>query len=95
MKKKRKELMEKVKATAKKLDYFTRAVRLEEIPLMRAAIEPEAQAARELFEQHQVEMEQHSQMEHAKQLKERGRLIKMKEDCQVGGYPWQVAAILY
>ncbi|VDQ00213.1 unnamed protein product [Trichobilharzia regenti] len=84
VKKKRKELAEKAKNMAKKLDYYTRACRLEEIPLLQANIEPEAIQARELFEQSAREIEEHSKAEHARQLKERNRLIRMKPDVQVG-----------
>ncbi|CAH8851663.1 unnamed protein product [Trichobilharzia szidati] len=82
VKKKRKELAEKAKNMAKKLDYYTRACRLEEIPLLQANIEPEAIQARELFEQSAREIEEHSKEEHARQLKERNRLIRMKPDVQ-------------
>ncbi|GAA51591.1 translation initiation factor 3 subunit A, partial [Clonorchis sinensis] len=82
VKKKRKEAAEKAKALAKKLDYFVRAVRLEEIPLLQAAIEPEARTARELYERSVTELEEHSKAEHARQLKERNRLIRMKPDIQ-------------
>ncbi|TGZ64661.1 hypothetical protein CRM22_006245 [Opisthorchis felineus] len=82
VKKKRKEAAEKAKALAKKLDYFVRAVRLEEIPLLQAAIEPEARTARELYERSVAELEEHSKAEHARQLKERNRLIRMKPDIQ-------------
>ncbi|CAH8531206.1 unnamed protein product [Heterobilharzia americana] len=82
VKKKRKEIAEKAKTMAKKLDYYTRACRLEEIPLLQANIEPEAIQARELFEQSTREIEEHSKAEHARQLKERNRLIRMKSDVQ-------------
>lgn len=68
---------------AKKLDYYTRACRIEEIPLLQANIEPEAIESRELFEQSVREIEEHSKAEHARQLKERNRLIRMKSDVQV------------
>ncbi|KAK4471468.1 hypothetical protein MN116_004578 [Schistosoma mekongi] len=82
VKKKRKELAEKAKTMAKKLDYYTRACRIEEIPLLQANIEPEAIESRELFEQSTREIEEHSKAEHARQLKERNRLIRMKPDVQ-------------
>ncbi|CAH8557000.1 unnamed protein product [Schistosoma margrebowiei] len=82
VKKKRKELAEKAKTMAKKLDYYTRACRIEEIPLLQAKIEPEAIESRELFEQSVREIEEHSKAEHARQLKERNRLIRMKSDVQ-------------
>ncbi|CAH8477640.1 unnamed protein product [Dicrocoelium dendriticum] len=90
--KKRKEVAEKAKAVAKKLDYYTRAIRLEEIPLLRAAIEPEAQKAREMYERSVAELEEHAKTEHARQLKERNRLIRMKSDVQ--RLPKQLLAML-
>ncbi|CAH8507248.1 unnamed protein product [Schistosoma turkestanicum] len=82
VKKKRKELAEKAKTMAKKLDYYTRACRIEEIPLLQANIEPEAMESRQLFEQSVREIEELSKAEHTRLLKERNRLIRMKPDVQ-------------
>ncbi|VDP91606.1 unnamed protein product [Echinostoma caproni] len=81
--KKRKELTEKAKAMAKKLDYYTRACRLEELPLLMAAVEPEAEKSREEHERSMREIEEHSKAEHERQLAEKNRLIRMKADVQV------------
>ncbi|THD20101.1 Eukaryotic translation initiation factor 3 subunit A [Fasciola hepatica] len=81
--KKRKELAEKAKAMAKKLDYYTRACRLEELPLLQAAVEPEAEKAREEYERSIREIEEHSKAEHERQLAEKNRLIRMKTDVQL------------
>lgn len=82
VKKKRKEVVEKAKSMAKKLDYFTRAARLEEIPLLQAKIEPESIAAREFFERNVKEQEDNARAEHARQLKDCQRLVRIKSDVQ-------------
>ncbi|KAF6772886.1 hypothetical protein AHF37_08123 [Paragonimus kellicotti] len=83
VRKKRKETAEKAKILARKLDYYTRAMRLEEIPLLQAAVKPAADHAREMHERCVRELEEHSKAEHARQLKDRNRLIRMKSDVQL------------
>ncbi|KAF7255353.1 hypothetical protein EG68_07526 [Paragonimus skrjabini miyazakii] len=82
VRKKRKETAEKAKILARKLDYYTRAMRLEEIPLLQAAVKPAADHAREMHDRCVRELEEHSKAEHARQLKDRNRLIRMKSDVQ-------------
>ncbi|KAF5400366.1 Eukaryotic translation initiation factor 3 subunit A [Paragonimus heterotremus] len=83
VRKKRKETAEKAKILARKLDYYTRAMRLEEIPLLQAAVKPAADHAREMHDRCVRELEEHSKAEHARQLKDRNRLIRMKSDVQL------------
>lgn len=80
---------------AKKLDYYTRACRLEELPLLQAAVEPEAQKAREEHERSMREIEEHSRAEHERQLAEKNRLIRMKADVQVSFFVYYPGVIVH
>ncbi|KAL7064124.1 hypothetical protein AAHC03_05144 [Spirometra sp. Aus1] len=81
--KKRRDLLEKASARARKLDHLTRAMRLEEIPLLREAAVAEERERRELYEKAQQEAEDNSRKEHENRLKNRDRLVRMQSDVQL------------
>jgi len=55
LQKERREMQQKLKSQEKKLDYFERAKRLEEIPLLQKAFEAKQIADRQFWEQQEKE----------------------------------------
>ncbi|VDL96069.1 unnamed protein product [Schistocephalus solidus] len=80
--KKRRDLLEKASARARKVDHLTRAMRLEEIPLLREAAVAEERERRELYEKAQQEAEDNSRKEHENRLKNQSRLMRMQSDVE-------------
>ncbi|VEL14239.1 unnamed protein product, partial [Protopolystoma xenopodis] len=74
MNKKRREIAEKAKKRATKLDYFARAARLEELDLLKETAKVDIQQARDLHSQTQREIEEKAILEHQQRLKDRQRL---------------------
>ncbi|KAL8187270.1 UNVERIFIED_CONTAM: hypothetical protein K2H54_042264 [Gekko kuhli] len=80
LEKEKKELQERLKNQEKKIDYFERAKRLEEIPLIKSAYEEQRVRDMELWEQQEEERITTMQLEREKALEHKGRLSRMLED---------------
>ncbi|XP_046383797.1 eukaryotic translation initiation factor 3 subunit A isoform X2 [Ischnura elegans] len=80
LQKERKELQQKLKSQEKKVDYFERAKRLEEIPLLEKAFEEKQVKDRELWEQMEKERIQTLIEERHAAVQHRERLARMVED---------------
>ncbi|XP_015262393.1 PREDICTED: eukaryotic translation initiation factor 3 subunit A isoform X1 [Gekko japonicus] len=80
LEKEKKELQERLKNQEKKIDYFERAKRLEEIPLIKSAYEEQRVRDMELWEQQEEERITTMQLEREKALEHKGRLSRMLEE---------------
>ncbi|XP_032550811.1 eukaryotic translation initiation factor 3 subunit A isoform X1 [Chiroxiphia lanceolata] len=80
LEKEKKELQERLKNQEKKIDYFERAKRLEEIPLIKTAYEEQRVHDMELWEQQEEERITTLQLEREKALEHKSRLSRMLED---------------
>ncbi|XP_072851584.2 eukaryotic translation initiation factor 3 subunit A [Pogona vitticeps] len=80
LEKEKKELQERLKNQEKKIDYFERAKRLEEIPLIKSAYEEQRIRDMDLWEQQEEERITNMQMEREKALEHKKRLSRMVED---------------
>ncbi|KFO87458.1 Eukaryotic translation initiation factor 3 subunit A, partial [Buceros rhinoceros silvestris] len=80
LEKEKKELQERLKNQEKKIDYFERAKRLEEIPLIKTAYEEQRVRDMELWEQQEEERITTLQLEREKALEHKNRLSRMLED---------------
>ncbi|KFO11829.1 Eukaryotic translation initiation factor 3 subunit A, partial [Balearica regulorum gibbericeps] len=80
LEKEKKELQERLKNQEKKIDYFERAKRLEEIPLIKTAYEEQRVHDMELWEQQEEERITTLQLEREKALEHKNRLSRMLED---------------
>ncbi|KAF6108456.1 eukaryotic translation initiation factor 3 subunit A [Phyllostomus discolor] len=80
LEKEKKELQERLKNQEKKIDYFERAKRLEEIPLIKSAYEEQRIKDMDLWEQQEEERITTMQLEREKALEHKNRLSRMLED---------------
>ncbi|XP_030628916.1 eukaryotic translation initiation factor 3 subunit A [Chanos chanos] len=80
LEKEKKELQERLKNQEKKIDYFERAKRLEEIPLIKKAYEEQRVKDMELWEQQEEERINSMKVEREKALEHKQRMSRMMED---------------
>ncbi|XP_039403655.1 eukaryotic translation initiation factor 3 subunit A isoform X6 [Mauremys reevesii] len=80
LEKEKKELQERLKNQEKKIDYFERAKRLEEIPLIKTAYEEQRIRDMDLWEQQEEERISTMQLEREKALEHKNRMSRMVED---------------
>ncbi|XP_074855165.1 eukaryotic translation initiation factor 3 subunit A [Carettochelys insculpta] len=80
LEKEKKELQERLKNQEKKIDYFERAKRLEEIPLIKTAYEEQRIRDMDLWEQQEEERITTMQLEREKALEHKKRMSRMVED---------------
>uniref|UniRef100_A0A672NGE7 Eukaryotic translation initiation factor 3 subunit A n=1 Tax=Sinocyclocheilus grahami TaxID=75366 RepID=A0A672NGE7_SINGR len=80
LEKEKKELQERLKNQEKKIDYFERAKRLEEIPLIKKAYEEQRIKDMELWELQEEERISNMKMEREKALEHKQRMSRMMED---------------
>nr|KAF6322249.1 eukaryotic translation initiation factor 3 subunit A [Pipistrellus kuhlii] len=80
LEKEKKELQERLKNQEKKIDYFERAKRLEEIPLIKSAYEEQRIKDMDLWEQQEEERITTMQLEREKALEHKNRMSRMVED---------------
>ena len=80
LEKEKKELQDKLRAQEKKIDYFQRAVRLEEIPLLKEQCEVEKVQNREFFEEQEKERIEKLKAERIQAIANRDRLARIQKD---------------
>ncbi|XP_053731288.1 eukaryotic translation initiation factor 3 subunit A [Synchiropus splendidus] len=80
LEKEKKELQERLKNQEKKIDYFERAKRLEEIPLIKKAYEEQRVKDMELWELQEEERISNMKVEREKALEHKKRMSRMMED---------------
>ncbi|KAL2083545.1 hypothetical protein ACEWY4_021318 [Coilia grayii] len=80
LEKEKKELQERLKNQEKKIDYFERAKRLEEIPLIKKAYEEQRVKDMELWELQEEERISNMKIEREKALEHKQRMSRMLED---------------
>ncbi|TRY92234.1 hypothetical protein DNTS_024068 [Danionella cerebrum] len=80
LEKEKKELQERLKNQEKKIDYFERAKRLEEIPLIKKAYEEQRIKDMELWELQEEERITNMKIEREKALEHKQRMSRMMED---------------
>ncbi|XP_041866391.1 eukaryotic translation initiation factor 3 subunit A [Melanotaenia boesemani] len=80
LEKEKKELQERLKNQEKKIDYFERAKRLEEIPLIKKAYEEQRVKDMELWELQEEERINNMKVEREKALEHKKRMSRMIED---------------
>ncbi|XP_008320357.1 eukaryotic translation initiation factor 3 subunit A isoform X2 [Cynoglossus semilaevis] len=80
LEKEKKELQERLKNQEKKIDYFERAKRLEEIPLIKNAYEEQRVKDMELWELQEEERISNLKVEREKALEHKKRMSRMMED---------------
>ncbi|XP_062376254.1 eukaryotic translation initiation factor 3 subunit A [Sardina pilchardus] len=80
LEKEKKELQERLKNQEKKIDYFERAKRLEEIPLIKKAYEEQRVKDMELWELQEDERISNMKIEREKALEHKQRMSRMLED---------------
>ncbi|KPP72372.1 eukaryotic translation initiation factor 3 subunit A-like [Scleropages formosus] len=80
LEKEKKELQERLKNQEKKIDYFERAKRLEEIPLIKKAYEEQRIKDMELWELQEEERISNMKVEREKALEHKQRMSRMLED---------------
>nr|XP_014345835.1 PREDICTED: eukaryotic translation initiation factor 3 subunit A [Latimeria chalumnae] len=80
LEKEKKELQERLKNQEKKIDYFERAKRLEEIPLIKKAYEEQRVNDMEVWEQQEEERIMNMKLEREKALEHKRRMFRMLED---------------
>ncbi|XP_056147789.1 eukaryotic translation initiation factor 3 subunit A [Lampris incognitus] len=80
LEKEKKELQERLKNQEKKIDYFERAKRLEEIPLIKKAYEEQRVKDMELWELQEEERISNMKVEREKALEHKMRMSRMMED---------------
>uniref|UniRef100_A0A3B4A2E1 Eukaryotic translation initiation factor 3 subunit A n=1 Tax=Periophthalmus magnuspinnatus TaxID=409849 RepID=A0A3B4A2E1_9GOBI len=80
LEKEKKELQERLKNQEKKIDYFERAERLEEIPLIKKAYEEQRVKDMELWELQEEERISNMKVEREKALEHKKRMSRMIED---------------
>ncbi|ETE70552.1 Eukaryotic translation initiation factor 3 subunit A [Ophiophagus hannah] len=83
LEKEKKELQERLKNQEKKIDYFERAKRLEEIPLIKTAYEEQRIRDMDLWEQQEEERITTMQQEREKALEHKNRMSRMIEDSEL------------
>ncbi|XP_067092323.1 eukaryotic translation initiation factor 3 subunit A [Osmerus mordax] len=80
LEKEKKELQERLKNQEKKIDYFERAKRLEEIPLIKKAYDEQRIKDMELWELQEEERISNMKVEREKALEHKQRMSRMMED---------------
>ncbi|XP_076830245.1 eukaryotic translation initiation factor 3 subunit A [Brachyhypopomus gauderio] len=80
LEKEKKELQERLKNQEKKIDYFERAKRLEEIPLIKTAYEEQRLKDMELWELQEEERINNMKVERERALEHKNRMCRMVED---------------
>ncbi|XP_066549766.1 eukaryotic translation initiation factor 3 subunit A isoform X2 [Amia ocellicauda] len=80
LEKEKRELQERLKNQEKKIDYFERAKRLEEIPLIKKAYEEQRIQDMELWELQEEERISNMKVEREKALEHKQRMSRMMED---------------
>nr|CAA35246.1 Centrosomin A [Mus musculus] len=80
LEKEKKDYQERLKNQEKKIDYFERAKRLEEIPLIKSAYEEHRVKDMDLWEQQEEERITTMQLEREKALEHKNRMSRMLED---------------
>ncbi|XP_030235277.1 eukaryotic translation initiation factor 3 subunit A [Gadus morhua] len=80
LEKEKRELQERLKNQEKKIDYFERAKRLEEIPLIKQAYEEQRIKDMELWELQEEERISNMKVEREKALEHKQRMSRMMED---------------
>uniref|UniRef100_A0A4W4H7D0 Eukaryotic translation initiation factor 3 subunit A n=1 Tax=Electrophorus electricus TaxID=8005 RepID=A0A4W4H7D0_ELEEL len=80
LEKEKKELQERLKNQEKKIDYFERAKRLEEIPLIKKAYEEQRVKDMDLWELQEEERINNMKVEREKALEHKKRMSRMMED---------------
>ncbi|XP_076025354.1 eukaryotic translation initiation factor 3 subunit A [Genypterus blacodes] len=80
LEKEKKELQERLKNQEKKIDYFERAKRLEEIPLIKQAYEEQRVKDMELWELQEEDRISNMKVEREKALEHKQRMSRMMED---------------
>ncbi|XP_073408824.1 eukaryotic translation initiation factor 3 subunit A isoform X2 [Dendrobates tinctorius] len=80
LEKEKKELQERLKNQEKKIDYFERAKRLEEIPLIKKAYDEQRIMDMELWEQQEAERINTLMLEREKAVEHKNRMSRMLED---------------
>ncbi|CAG2202678.1 EIF3A [Mytilus edulis] len=80
LEKEKKELNERLKSQDKKIDFFARAKRLEEIPLLKKQYESDRQELKGFWEQQEEERIEKVKKERENALQQRDRLSRMKKD---------------
>ncbi|KAJ8412800.1 hypothetical protein AAFF_G00117510 [Aldrovandia affinis] len=80
LEKEKRELQERLKNQEKKIDYFERAKRLEEIPLIKKAYEEQRVKDMELWELQEEERISNMKVEREKALEHKQRMSRMMED---------------
>ncbi|XP_068582196.1 eukaryotic translation initiation factor 3 subunit A [Cebidichthys violaceus] len=80
LEKEKRELQERLKNQEKKIDYFERAKRLEEIPLIKKAYEEQRIKDMELWELQEEERISNMKVEREKALEHKKRMSRMMED---------------
>ncbi|XP_056291869.1 eukaryotic translation initiation factor 3 subunit A [Pseudoliparis swirei] len=80
LEKEKKELQERLKNQEKKIDFFERAKRLEEIPLIKKAYEEQRIKDMELWELQEEDRISNMQVEREKALEHKKRMSRMMED---------------
>ncbi|XP_068183345.1 eukaryotic translation initiation factor 3 subunit A [Antennarius striatus] len=80
LEKEKKELQERLKNQEKKIDYFERAKRLEEIPLIKKAYEEQRVKDMELWELQEEERISNMKVEREKALEHKKRMSRMMDD---------------
>uniref|UniRef100_A0A8D3D437 Eukaryotic translation initiation factor 3 subunit A n=1 Tax=Scophthalmus maximus TaxID=52904 RepID=A0A8D3D437_SCOMX len=80
LEKEKKELQERLKNQEKKIDYFERAKRLEEIPLIKKAYEEQRIKDMELWELQEEDRISNMKVEREKALEHKKRMSRMMED---------------
>uniref|UniRef100_A0A8C5WUV0 Eukaryotic translation initiation factor 3 subunit A n=1 Tax=Laticauda laticaudata TaxID=8630 RepID=A0A8C5WUV0_LATLA len=83
LEKEKKELQERLKNQEKKIDYFERAKRLEEIPLIKTAYEEQRIRDMDLWELQEEERITTMQQEREKALEHKNRMSRMIEDSEL------------
>ncbi|XP_065925615.1 eukaryotic translation initiation factor 3 subunit A isoform X3 [Magallana gigas] len=80
LEKEKEELIDRIKNQEKEFDYFARAKRLEEIPLLKKQYEQEKKVAREFFELQEAKKIEQLNRDRQMALASRDRLNRMKTD---------------
>uniref|UniRef100_A0A8C4PWC5 Eukaryotic translation initiation factor 3 subunit A n=1 Tax=Eptatretus burgeri TaxID=7764 RepID=A0A8C4PWC5_EPTBU len=80
LEKEKKELQERLKNQEKKVDYYERAKRVEEIPLLKKAYEQQREKDLEFWEQQEEERITTMKQEREKALEVKTRLVRMLDD---------------
>ncbi|KAH0555004.1 eukaryotic translation initiation factor 3 subunit A [Cotesia glomerata] len=81
LQKERRELQQKLKSQEKKVDYLERAKRIEEIPLLKKAVEDKQELAKQQWEQQEQERILAAIEERNQAVATRERMSRMKEDA--------------